>query len=65
MRKLEWEKEFVVYHIKSKGFHKAFNIKSGAKRSTSCANRNTGRLTYAYAPWNTYWKTINYVKLDN
>ena len=58
MRKLEWEKDFVVYHIKSKSYHKGFNLESGAKRSTTCANRSTGRVAYAYLPWETYWKTF-------
>jgi hypothetical protein len=55
-KRLSWEKELVVYHIKSMAFHTAFDLVSSAKRSVSCSNRNTGRVAYAYMPWTEYWK---------
>jgi len=59
-KKSSWETEFVVYHIKSAHFHKGFNTESGAKRSTSCANRNTAGVTaYAYTTSDNYWSNIN------
>lgn len=58
MRKLEWQKEFVVYHIKSKAFRKAFDLLSGAKRSATCVNRRVGVTAYAVMPWNAYWQMV-------
>jgi len=58
MRKLEWEKEFVVFHIKSKRFRKAFNLLSGARRSATCVNRRVGIKAYAVMPWHLYWQMV-------
>lgn len=40
---------FVVYHISSTQMLRTFNTESGAKRSTTCMNRNAGGTKYAYA----------------
>ena len=62
MRKLAWEKNFVVYHTVHKSFRKAFDLESSARRSATCANRNIARraeeVKYAYTTWDNYWTTV-------
>jgi hypothetical protein len=56
MSKLTWEKNFVVYHVKSGALIKAFDLVSSAKRGVTCSNRNAGVNVYAYASWDQYWQ---------
>jgi len=62
-KKFSWEKNFVVYHVKHKTFHKAFDLESSAKRSASCATRNTarrdGETPYVYTTWDNYFTTVS------
>lgn len=49
---------FVVYHKASGQIIKMFNTKSGAKRSTTCMNRNAGDVYYTFADMETYNKRV-------
>jgi hypothetical protein len=50
IRKLSWEKNFVVYHVKHRSYHKGFDSLSSARRSATCSNRNVGVSVYAVMP---------------
>ncbi len=49
---------FTVYHISSTQQIKTFNSESSAKRSTTCMNRNAGKIAYAYAETSEYRKNV-------
>ena len=49
---------FVVYHRKSTQLIKVFALKSAAKRSKTCMNRNAGADEYAYTFEDIYYKDV-------
>lgn len=49
---------FVIYHKQTTQMLKMFNKESAAKRSTTCMNRNAGKVAYAYADDQEYYKNI-------
>ena len=49
---------FVVYHIASTMSAKTFDSEAGAKRSTTCMNRNAGSTKYAYTTIENYNKNV-------
>ena len=49
---------YVVYHITSTQSLKTFTTESGAKRSTTCANRNAKSIQYAYTDVEDYNKNV-------
>lgn len=49
---------YIVYHVASTDKIREFATASAAKRSTTCANRNAGTQSYAYADAKTYWNQV-------
>jgi hypothetical protein len=49
---------FTVYHISSTVAIKEFDTESSAKRSTTCSNRNAGKVAYAYAESKKYQTNV-------
>ena len=53
--KLPWEKEYIVYHMKSFSYHKGFTSLTSARRSATCSNRNAGVEVYNILPHDEFW----------